>query len=327
MQEHAHSLQGIRKRRIHVVNLDPAAEQFSYECLADVRDLISVTDVMQELGLGPNGALVYCMEYLLQHVSDWLCHDILSDLDEDDTVLLDCPGQVELVTHVPILKSLVEQLQDWQGHVVTVYCLDVTFVLGDVTKFWSGSLLALAAMIALEVPHVNLLTKTDLLSPRQRDELDDTLLAQSPQHVLQNHEYHATSTVAPLLSLPPRSHRMGHGEKEEEEDSNEQADDNNDDDNEDPPMRRSFANLDYPLAEPTTTRRHNNKWHGLTQALGQVLEDYSMVSFLPLNITDEDSVDHVLATVDHAIQHGESADVRGADLQDDHDFDEGGDES
>ena len=325
MQEHASSLQGIRQRRIHVVNLDPAAEHFSYDCWADVRDLISVTEVMTELGLGPNGALVYCMEYLLQHVSDWLCHDILSDLDEDDTVLLDCPGQVELVTHVPILQSLVEQLQhkDWQGHVVTVYCLDVTFVLGDVTKFWSGSLLALSAMIALEVPHVNLLTKTDLLSPRQRDELEDTLLAQSPHQVLQDHEYHATSSS--LLSLPPRSHRMGHG-GEEEEDNHPPSQDDNDDD-EDPPMRRSFANLDYPLVEPLS-RRHHNKWHGLTQALGQVLEDYSMTSFLPLNITDEDSVDHVLATVDHAIQHGESADVRGADLNDDYDLDDqGGDES
>jgi len=77
------------------VNLDPAAENFDYPvamgkqnvfccvassfvhlglCLmelnyfsvgmfADVRELISLDDVMEELGLGPNGGLVYCMEY------------------------------------------------------------------------------------------------------------------------------------------------------------------------------------------------------------------------------------------------------------------------
>jgi GPN-loop GTPase len=28
----------------------------------DIRDLISVEDVMEELGYGPNGGLVYCME-------------------------------------------------------------------------------------------------------------------------------------------------------------------------------------------------------------------------------------------------------------------------
>jgi len=31
--------------------------------LADIRELISLDDVMEELGLGPNGGLVYCMEY------------------------------------------------------------------------------------------------------------------------------------------------------------------------------------------------------------------------------------------------------------------------
>jgi hypothetical protein len=33
-------------------------------CLvADIRELINLDDVMEELGLGPNGALMYCMEY------------------------------------------------------------------------------------------------------------------------------------------------------------------------------------------------------------------------------------------------------------------------
>lgn len=33
------------------------------DMLADIRELISLDDVMEELGLGPNGGLVYCMEY------------------------------------------------------------------------------------------------------------------------------------------------------------------------------------------------------------------------------------------------------------------------
>jgi hypothetical protein len=43
-----------------VVNLDPAAEQFDYEPLADVRDLIQLEDVMEdkELKFGPNGGTV-----------------------------------------------------------------------------------------------------------------------------------------------------------------------------------------------------------------------------------------------------------------------------
>ncbi len=53
------------------MNLDPAAEEFGYDVSFDVRDLITLAEVMEELSLGPNGGLVYCMEYLLDNL-DWL---------------------------------------------------------------------------------------------------------------------------------------------------------------------------------------------------------------------------------------------------------------
>lgn len=99
-------------RRIHVINLDPAAEQFDYPCLAgniewifsivfdrtkdplrsDIRDLISLDDVTDdaELHFGPNGGLVYCMEYLVDNL-DWL-EESLGEV-EDDYILFDCPGK------------------------------------------------------------------------------------------------------------------------------------------------------------------------------------------------------------------------------------------
>jgi len=43
-------------------NLDPAAEKFEYEPSIDIRDLITLDDVMEEMDLGPNGGLVYCFE-------------------------------------------------------------------------------------------------------------------------------------------------------------------------------------------------------------------------------------------------------------------------
>jgi len=30
---------------------------------ADIRELISLDDVMEDFGMGPNGGLIYCMEY------------------------------------------------------------------------------------------------------------------------------------------------------------------------------------------------------------------------------------------------------------------------
>lgn len=53
------------RRKIIVVNLDPAAETFKYKCDIDIRELISTEDVMEEFKLGPNGGLIYSMEYYI----------------------------------------------------------------------------------------------------------------------------------------------------------------------------------------------------------------------------------------------------------------------
>lgn len=52
------------KRTAHLVNLDPAAspDSFEYSPSIDIKDLISLADVMSELGYGPNGGLIYCFE-------------------------------------------------------------------------------------------------------------------------------------------------------------------------------------------------------------------------------------------------------------------------
>ena len=53
---------------VRVVNLDPAAEYFDYDVAADIRELISLEDAMDDddLKFGPNGGLVFCMEYFAQ---------------------------------------------------------------------------------------------------------------------------------------------------------------------------------------------------------------------------------------------------------------------
>lgn len=49
-------------RQVHLVNLDPAADRFEYAPAVDIRDLINLEDVMEELEFGPNGGLIYCFE-------------------------------------------------------------------------------------------------------------------------------------------------------------------------------------------------------------------------------------------------------------------------
>jgi hypothetical protein len=45
------------------VNLDPAAEDFDFEPDVDIKNLISLDDAMDEMQLGPNGAMMACFEY------------------------------------------------------------------------------------------------------------------------------------------------------------------------------------------------------------------------------------------------------------------------
>ena len=58
-------------RRVAIVNLDPANDVAPYDAEVTIEDLITVDQVQEELGLGPNGAMIYCMEYLEKN-ADWL---------------------------------------------------------------------------------------------------------------------------------------------------------------------------------------------------------------------------------------------------------------
>jgi GTPase SAR1 family protein len=95
-------------RPIFVVNLDPANDSLPYPCAIDISSLITLEEVMERYGLGPNGGMLYCMEYLCQNF-DWL-EDRLRDLGNDSYVMFDLPGQVELSTNHESLKQILEKI-------------------------------------------------------------------------------------------------------------------------------------------------------------------------------------------------------------------------
>ena len=58
-------------RKVSVVNLDPANDSMPYKCDVDISELITLQDVIEKMKLGPNGGLLYCMEFLEQNM-EWL---------------------------------------------------------------------------------------------------------------------------------------------------------------------------------------------------------------------------------------------------------------
>lgn len=112
--------------------------------------------------------------YLLENI-DWL-EDDLGQFD-NEFILVDCPGQLELYTHFTIFKDIISVFQRMGYQVCCIYLLEAIF-LQDISKFFSGVLSAMSSMVQLEIPHLNVITKLDLLDSDtlESDELERYLL-------------------------------------------------------------------------------------------------------------------------------------------------------
>ena len=146
-------------RQVAIINLDPANDALPYTAAADVRDLVSAAGAASEGELGPNGALVYCLEYLEANL-DWLTA-ALARLS-GHYVLLDMPGQVELYTHHGSVRAILQALERADHRLVAVHLVDAHHC-ADAAKFISVLLVTLSTMVQLELPQVNFLSKIDLV--------------------------------------------------------------------------------------------------------------------------------------------------------------------
>jgi GTPase SAR1 family protein len=84
---------------------------------------------MEEMGLGPNGGLIYCFEFLLENLD--FISEALDPLSEEYLIIIDMPGQIELYTHIPILPALVKHLTrsgSLDISLCAAYLLEATFV-------------------------------------------------------------------------------------------------------------------------------------------------------------------------------------------------------
>lgn len=70
------------------------------------------------------------------------------------------------------------------------------------------------------------------------------------------------------------------------------------------------------LSDARSDTNWGKKYRYLTKRIGQMIEDYSLVQFVPLNIKDEDSIASLLITINTMIQYGEDQDVRMVDFDD-----------
>ena len=140
------------------------------------------------------------------------------------------------------MKDLVNALERIGYRLCIVYLLDAQFM-EDESKFFSGALTAMSAMVQLELPHVNVFSKMDLVEN-----------SGSPQ-------------------VEARVER--------------------------------FLNVDPSLFLEKKESMPNSPFAKLNSSLISLFTEYSIMSFLPLNISDEDSINYILSSIEHAMQFGE----------------------
>ena len=247
------------------MNLDPAAESFEHTPDLDIKELISLEDVMEEMGLGPNGGLIYCFEFLMDNL-DWLT-DPLEEVTDEYLIIIDMPGQIELYTHVPILPELVKTLMRGSLNInmCAVYLLEATFIV-DRPKFFSGTLSAMSAMLMLEMPHINVLSKMDLVKGQVKNRELKRFLDPDPN----------------LLEDDPTRKKAKADDDDEE------------------------ARSGYQDPGLTSSVMSGASFDRLNRAVAQLIDDFSMVSFLKLDVQSEDSLGAVLSYIDDAIQYHEA---------------------
>jgi len=264
----------LNRRSAFYVNLDPAAESFEHTPDLDIKELISLHDAMEEVGLGPNGGLIYCFEFLMENL-DWLT-EALDSLSEDYLIIFDMPGQIELYTHVPVLPTLMRFLSQPGAldiRMAAVYLLEATFVV-DRAKFFAGTLSAMSAMLMLEVPHINVLSKMDLVKGQvKKKDLKKFLTPDTT-----------------LLDDDPASRQLSAGD-------NAGSGGGGDDDDSKPPDDKDQ------MMKGASFRR-------LNRAVAGLIESFSMVNFLKLDVTDEDSLGAILSHIDDCIQFHEAQDPK-----------------
>ncbi|ORM39832.1 GPN-loop GTPase 2 [Babesia sp. Xinjiang] len=150
-------------RAAAIVNLDPQVTSFElpYTPDVDICELVDSSNVADTFELGPNASLLYAMDYLLANL-DWLT-DKITGLG-DVYVLYDIPGQIELFTHHTALKDIIETLQRKHDHRLSGVNLIDSTLCADPFKYVAALLTSLSCQIFIQLPHVNVLSKLDLLS-------------------------------------------------------------------------------------------------------------------------------------------------------------------
>jgi GTPase SAR1 family protein len=155
------------KQDVAIVNLDPGALTLPYSPDIDARNYVSVDRLMDEYGLGPNGALIMAADLLADEIEKISLE--VEDL-KSDIVLVDTPGQMELFAFRASGPFIASELT--REPKVIVYLFDAVFSLNPL-NYVSNLFLSAAVYNRFLLPQLHILSKCDLLPEEEVNQIVD----------------------------------------------------------------------------------------------------------------------------------------------------------
>ena len=150
-----------------IVNMDPGADTLPYDPDIDIREWISLDEVMQEYSLGPNGAQIVAADLMAVNIKKMM--EVLSTY-RTDYVLVDTPGQLELFAFRESSNITVKAFG--QQDSLLVYLSDPSLCRSP-NGFISAMTLGALVQFRLQLPMINLLSKCDTLSDEDEQRMLD----------------------------------------------------------------------------------------------------------------------------------------------------------
>ena len=149
-----------------ILNLDPGVDNMPYTCDIDVRDYVDYVSIMQQYELGPNGAMIMANDLIASKIDD-----IQNDVNKvnPDYLIVDTPGQIELFAYRSSGRFIVDNISNEEK--TNIFLFDGSLITSPV-NFVSIALLATSIRLRLNLPTINVLTKTDLIGDKLKNILE-----------------------------------------------------------------------------------------------------------------------------------------------------------
>ena len=246
---------------------------------------------------------------------DWLLRKL--GKTKETYLIFDFPGQIELYLNDENLKKIVQKLQNNTINSISLTSVSLFDCLCcyDCHQYISTSILSLISQINLETPHVNVLTKIDLLKEYGKLPYRLSMYFDNDALGLMVEEMEMANNNSKELEENPEkleeSENVKNNSKEFEENlkknskefeinsKNSKKLEENSNNSKEFEKNANDNSKEFEENDNNSTE-FAKKYHKLSQKLQEIVMNENLISFFPLYITDKMSVCRLVALIDKA---------------------------